>query len=344
MFLLFAGVLFIIISCKTNDRKRDAPSVEHIDVNLTLIRYDQLLSKIDTNNVAEEYKVLSGRYEDFTNLYFKQLTGMYREDQDSFELNINYFLTDSRIRKLMELINDEFHDFHLEEASLKRGCQYLNYYFPAYSTPKFYTMFSEYGYQTIIFSDKESDAIGIGLDFYLGSGFDYKSIDPSNPAFSDYLTRSYNRDHIVKNAFDILVEDLVGATPGNRFIDLMIHNGKKLFLLEKLLPHVSDTIILGYSSEQLDWVRRNELQVWNFFMEKDIMYQSKQSEILKYLNPSPQSPGMPVEAPGMTGNYLGLQIVKSFIVKNPEMSLQELIEFKDAQKLMELSKYKPRRR
>ena len=51
---------------------------------------------------------------------------------------------------------------------------------------------------------------------------------------------------------------------------------------------------------------------------------------------------MPAGAPGRTANYMGWQIVKKYMNRNPETTMQDLIAYTDAQKLLEESKYKPR--
>jgi hypothetical protein len=51
---------------------------------------------------------------------------------------------------------------------------------------------------------------------------------------------------------------------------------------------------------------------------------------------------MPEEAPGRTANWIGWQIVKSFMARQPETTMEELIALKDAQQLLDLARYKPR--
>jgi hypothetical protein len=179
---------------------------------------------------------------------------------------------------------------------------------------------------------------------FLGNNFDYKNIDPTNPAFSEYLSRSYNKDHIVKKSLDILMEDIMGQPSGKRFLDLIIHKGKQLYIAQHILPTASDTVVFEFSEKQWTWLNDNELEIWSFFLEKNLLYETNHLKINKYVNNSPNSPGMPAEAPGRTACYIGYQIVKAFMNKKPEMTLIDLIQYSDAQKLMEISKYKPNRR
>jgi uncharacterized protein YjaZ len=52
---------------------------------------------------------------------------------------------------------------------------------------------------------------------------------------------------------------------------------------------------------------------------------------------------MPQEAPGETGNYIGWQIVKQFMKRNPTTSMSQLLAIGDAQQILDRAKYKPAR-
>jgi len=83
--------------------------------------------------------------------------------------------------------------------------------------------------------------------------------------------------------------------------------------------------------------------MWSFFLEKDLIYETSTSKTFKYINQSPSSPGMPAEAPGRTGVYIGFKIVERYMQKNPNISLEKLLlEEDDYQKM--IKKYKPPRK
>ena len=347
-FFLFFFVVVCLFgqSCDNSQEvKRRAPDVSDIDVEAEIVRFDRALFDLDTLNIGQGLIELEQNYPEFSQLYFgPQLTGFKKPDKDSFQNTVANFLKDPNIQKLQGDIENTFGDLNAVSKDLTQAVKYLKYYFPDFKTPVFYTLNSEYGFQSFIFNEKNRDGIGIGLDMFLGKSLDYKSIDPRNPSFSDYLVASYNEDYIVRKSMAVVAQELLGDRPGKRFIDQMIYNGKKLYLLEHLLPSSHDTIITEFSQAQLNWLNSNQMEIWSFFLDKNIMYETNFFEINKYLNPSPHSPGMPKEAPGNSANFMGLQIVKSFMKQNPEMNLQELIAFRDAQKLLELAKFKPKRR
>ena len=51
--------------------------------------------------------------------------------------------------------------------------------------------------------------------------------------------------------------------------------------------------------------------------------------------------GFPDGSPGRIGHWLGWQIVKAYMEKNPTISIEKLMTHNNAQKLLNESKYKP---
>ena len=63
--------------------------------------------------------------------------------------------------------------------------------------------------------------------------------------------------------------------------------------------------------------------------------------ISKYLNPAPYSKGMPIESPGQVAVWVGWNIVNEFMSKNQDVTISELFQIKEAQYILNQSKYKP---
>ena len=140
-----------------------------------------------------------------------------------------------------------------------------------------------------------------------------------------------------------LIEDMLGAPYGNRLIDMMIYNGKKLYIQDLLMPLTPDSIKLEVTAAQAQWLEGNQLEMWAFFLSENLLYASDWAQIRKFVEYSPHSPGMPEEAPGRTANWIGLQIVKAYMEEFPETNPEQLLELRDAQDFLTKSKYKPRR-
>ncbi len=336
-FVLLVSLFFM--GCVSNS-DNNIPDVSNIKIDFDIHRFDHELKSLDSLKMLDQIQALKAKYPAFANLYFNSI---YPIDLQDAELLSNT-LKGEFFNYLLDTTSTVFGEMADIKKDLHEAYQFLKYYFPNSDIPDVYCLVSEFGYQRFIFSDEnEKDALGIGLDLFMGSDFPYKEIDPSNPAFSDYLTRSFNKEHLVKKSIETILEDKLGPAPGNRMLDIMIHNGKKLYFLDKILPSTPDSIILEYTTEQTDWVSENELEMWAFFFREDLFYESNTMKIGKYLNPSPNSPKMPDNAPGMTGNYLGWKIVEAYMNRFPQTSINDLIIEKDAQKILDQSKFKPRK-
>ncbi|HMV22782.1 MAG TPA: hypothetical protein PKA71_00510, partial [Saprospiraceae bacterium] len=76
---------------------------------------------------------------------------------------------------------------------------------------------------------------------------------------------------------------------------------------------------------------------------ENLLYNEDYQKIRKYIEYSPNAPGMPAEAPGKTANWIGERIIAAYMKNNPGMTMDGLLRQNDAQKILEMSKYKPRR-
>ena len=346
VYLLSLGfVLIFAASC--TDNERPAPDVSHIDVETKVIRTENNIAKVDTSqaNILQELRLQDSSFYD---LYFSRVLGvpvhaMTIADQNKF---IKGFIADERIGRITQEVDSLFGDFSDMEKEFQQAFKYMKYYFPEKNIPNIYTFISEYSLQRFIFEDDQGDAISIGLDMFLGENYPYNEYVVNNTSFSAYLTRTYNKEHLVKNSIEVMVEDWLGVVPrGETLLDKMIYHGKKLYIVEQLVPQVSNEVIMGYTPEQMTWCEDNEQEMWAYFFKEELFYSTDINKISKLVNPSPQSSGMPPEAPGRTANYMGWQIIKAFMKRN-DYSLDKLLTLNDysSQKILEESRFKPKRR
>jgi len=113
-------------------------------------------------------------------------------------------------------------------------------------------------------------------------------------------------------------------------------------LLDHLLPYTQDSLKLGFTSAQTNWCQGNEFAMWAFFLKEELLYSNDHKKFKSLVSDSPYATGMPEEAPGKAGNWMGWQIVKSYMARFPETSLQELIDLKDSADFLNKSRYKPK--
>lgn len=343
-FILIKLVLltFFMFSCQS-EQKDPIPDVSNIEVKPEIIRYDKALFSIDTSNFEAGFEKLKSAYPDFSQVYIKNV--MAASDTaiapEGVEKYLHGFVSARVVRKLYDTCQVVFKDFKPIEKQYHDAFQFIKYYFPQRRLPSITTFISEYSYAVFIYGKGD---LGVGLDFFLGADYPYASIGYENPNFSNYLTRTYNRDHLVSKSLMALVDDWVGPSPPReRLLDHMIHNGKKLFILKKIMPNTPDSVIFEYTKAQMNWLGKNEFNMWAFFTSENLLYSEDYQKIRKYVEYSPNAPGMPKEAPGKTANWIGERIVADYMRMNSQMSFDALIKQNDVQRILQESKYRPKR-
>jgi uncharacterized protein YjaZ len=83
--------------------------------------------------------------------------------------------------------------------------------------------------------------------------------------------------------------------------------------------------------------------VWARLLNEKLLYSADFEKIRKLITPSPNAPVVFQEAPGEIGNWVGWQIVKAYMRRNPNTTMEQLFKMQDAQKFLEQAKYKPKR-
>lgn len=339
---LFAAVTLTLafFGCQPDD-KRQVPDVSGIEVDVNIRRFEQDLFQADTVQMAATLDSLEQAYPEFSAIFFDQIMGLNdpRIVSQGSAPFMKGFVQHPPVRQLYDSIQYHYGDMRDVEADFEQAFRYFRHYFPEQPTPTVTTFLSEYAIAAFVYGEND---LAIALDYFLGKDYPYQQISPSDPAFSGYMVRTFNREHLVPKAVQALIGGLVQEPRQRRLIDLMVNNGKKLYVLDQLLPYTSDSIKLEVTAAQAEWLEDNELEMWAYFLKEELLYSEDWQEIRKFVDYSPHSPGMPPEAPGRTANFMGWQIIKAYMKRNPETTLPELLDMQDAQKLMEASRYKPR--
>ena len=346
-FRYFVGaftLLLINLSCQ-QDKGKNIPDVAHFADVPEWVHFEDVLCPTDGKTDTGIMEQVKKEHPAFWDLFFTQVVplvdeGMPIAGQDSA---IRQFISDDRVRWLCDTTAQILGDWSGLKASVDQAFRYHQHYFPEKDLPRIYSLISEFGYLPFIFEDSDGrNGLGVSLEMFLGEDFPYRRYLGLNPAFSAYMTRTYNKDHFAMRILEVLVDDYCGFPPGERLIDHMIYNGKKKYILSSLLPAVPDSVIMTFSQEQLDWCLENERNIWAHFLQNDLLYNQDRLSINKLITPGPNAPGMPPEAPGNTATWIGWRIVSDYMKRYPETSLSGLIYLNDAQSILEKSKYKPR--
>ncbi|NND05688.1 MAG: hypothetical protein HKN87_04850 [Saprospiraceae bacterium] len=321
----------LLLACE-NPQK--APDVSHIEVSSKIVRFEQELFSLDTNQLGVSLDRLMQDHPGFSDVFFYQIIAD-PQNRDEVEEVVSWFLGDSLIEDMARRVGEEFGDFAPQAKSLKSALQYFAYYFPDKAIPDIYTCIS--GFEVGAFSIGD-ELLGAGLEFYLGA--DYPHYDPN--LFPVYIQQTMKPEFLVAKTIHALIANHMSDLPGTRLIDYMVKNGAELYIKEKLLPEEDPEIIHEFTEKQMAWVKENEAAIWAFLLEQELLYSIEYRKFQKLITPSPNVPNMPPEAPGRAGNWVGYRIVKAYMQTNQDQTLEDLLQIEDAQQILAESKYKPR--
>lgn len=313
----FLPILFIIlfISC-ADDQAKD--EIEAVEVNLEVKRFDRAFAEAN----PEDLPKLKSEYSFLFPTQF----------QDSIWIDK---MKDTLQMEIQEEVFKKFPDFENQKSEIEYFYKHLKYYFPQFEIPTIITLAEEVDYKNkVILAD---DYLLISLDNYLGKEHHfYKGI-------YTYVADLQDEDYLLADIAEMYARQINNKKQGRSFLATMVFYGKMRYIMQQLLPFQNSHLHLHYSEEELDWAKRNETQIWEYFIEKDLLYSTDQNLAERFINIAPYSKfylELDAESPPRLGQYIGLRIVQDFMQKNPNVNFEELLKLKE-ENVFKQSAYKP---
>ncbi len=337
-YILWGILILNLIFFACNRQKSTKPVVNKSEVkeiqksiDIKIKRYEQALNNIPKDSLEAGLKALQSDY------YF--FVGNNPDAPDNVQQIRNY-LNDKIIKQLYTEVQKQYPDLSDIEKGFNDAFSLLKYYFPDATIPQIYTAITGLYYEMpIMFYDS---TLVIALDMYLGKKYKlYKQLGPSVPQF---IIQRFSKEYILPDCFQeisykyINHKDIQGT-----LLDEMILEGKRLLFAESVLPNAPDSIIYPYPQEKIQWAINNEASIWGYLIEKNYLYSKDNTVIRKLINEAPFTSLFGNQSPGKVGVWVGWQICRSWIQKNPDRPLKDLMNELDTQKILTESKYKPKK-
>lgn len=327
------GVICLVISACTSQRSYFPRNMEeqHVDI----VRFDRALMNVSCDSSLQDVRYLYDEYESFMPVFAENILGISAEDTFYLAEALPQFLNDTlygfaetnaEVRKQYEQIDDL--QKQLDEAFTR-----IHFLYSDLPLPTIYFFISGFN-ASILFME---DDLAVGTDMYLGEDWKYY-----NRVVYEYQKHNMRKECIpidVVSAY--LFRNLPYTSTKNRLLENMIYRGKIMYLLAQLLPDYPDYEIMGYTQDQWEWCKDNELAIWNTIMDKRDLFKTESMVLTSYLNDGPFTSEISQKSPGRVGTWIGWQITQSYMEHNQDVTLQQLIENGDAQMILENSFYKP---
>lgn len=311
--------IFLIVIVWSCDKKgKIAEAIAKIPIALEVERFDQKFANTSLEGLSElksEYPFL------FPKKYADSIWWMKVNDTIQQEIN--------------RAVDTTFGDFSKEYDALYKLLQHLNFYFPEVGLPtRVITITSDVNYKhSVILTD---ELLLLSLDTYLGADHEFYI------GIQEYIRKNFRKEQLMPAIVNAYGNRMIDNRSNRTFLEHMVHYGKITYLKEVLLPAFEAAELMGYTPDEHAWTQENEVPIWRYFIEKELLYDTNQQLLARFLHPAPFSKfylALDNQSPGRIGQYIGWQIVRAYM-KNNEVSLQQLLKT-DAETIFKASKYKP---
>jgi len=334
--ILISISVLLISSCKQGPQ---APSVDHIPMELSFHRFDQTLFALDTQQVEKSLNQLEKEFPGFYYDYMNYILGTSGNPSDTTTQRASALFLQT-YRSVYDSLQPGFENIESLKKEIKKAHQYLSYYFAGFKPgPIWFYMgpFDAPGVAVL------KEGVAIGIHQYAGRNFfAYQNPDIQN-LYPTYISRRFEPAYIVPNLVKAITEDLFpDQSSGKPLIDQMIEKGKYWYLSRLILPTSADSLITGFTTAQLEWCAESEGLIWTHLIRSDELQTLSPVLIQNYLGEAPFTQGLSQEySPGNIGQWIGWRIVETYVNKNPDITPVQLMQ-KSAAEILEKAKYKPR--
>lgn len=314
------------------------PECQDIDVSKTVVKLQitRLEDELMQLKSVEEAEAFLTKYPKLAKEFFLA----ERFPKGKVAKNLFMLAKDTAIGTMYRQTKSQYKDISDLKEQFENAFAHIKHYYPEFYVPKVYTAITGLGIETFV----SDSIIVLSLDFFLGPKAKYKPRDHTGQPFPEYILRRYRREFIAPacmlyisnkyNKVDILDNTLLAE---------MIYFGKAYHFVKKMMPCIQDSLIIGYTSEQMKGIQTHESIIWGHIVERKALYETSHFIKNKYTGERPYTAEIGPKCPGKIGTWLGWRIIDEYMERNSDVTLQKLMENKDSKKIFNESKYKPKK-
>jgi len=336
--LIYISFLLCLVFTACNRNKK--VDVSNIPVDVKIERFDQDFDLLRTKPLTPQIAMLQNKYGVFYQDFIERIIKIGSTADTNYYKNLHDVFAGKAYADLKHDVDAAYPNTDKQDAELTDAFRRIKYYYPQKKLPKVYAYISGFQAQTSI----GDGYFAIGLDLFLGA--DSRFYPALIESFPHYISRRFTPDNITPRVMEgIAREDMFPENDqDNSLLSKMIYNGKILYFMDKTMPDVPDSTKIGYTAQQIKWCENFKANIWGYFLEENLLYETDFQKIQKYLNEAPFTPGLGDKndsAPKLAV-WTGWQIVKQYMDKHPNVTLPQLMADRDAQKILNESKYRPK--
>jgi hypothetical protein len=322
-------LVLLMVSCKRKNTLFTVDERKLPEVNLIFKDYASALFSADTVRFAEYLKQIQPDFLPFLNANLDDTSGIRK---------LKAFISDTLAKRMFARTQEVFGQDKDWKPSLESSFRRFKHFFPAVPTPLIYTFVSNVQPEQAVMAGPVE--LLIALDCFLGK---------DEPAYarlgipryiSGRMTPAHIGPAVWTSMYEAHIENRVLRT---RVLDEMIASGRKYLFLEAMMPNIPNHVLFGVEAGKMSWLEQNEAEIWTTLISEGLLYSSEPLIFRKLFADGPFTADFSYDSPARIGEWVGWQIMRSYAQQNPEKSLQALLTDGDAQTILALSRYKPRR-
>jgi hypothetical protein len=279
---------------------------------------------------------LQGKLQSVSGEYSTELLNIQPNNPDFMQM-LSGFVQDPTMREVYRLVDSVFGDMQEESEELGKALKRAQELSPTLRYDKVYTFVSGmFDYDMRVGCN--SHELVISLDQYIlpyTEKFNYFN----SPLF---LVQQSRRQYLVTDCMEAIGRKHI-AIPQDKemsLLDYVVAEGKAIYCAEHTLPGTPDSILMRYSKPQIEWIQKNETNVWSYLLQKKVLYDNDYMRFHNLIDDAPKTNAFRDSSP-RTPYYIGWKIVSRY-VENTGVSMDELFEETDAQKILSKSNYRPK--
>ncbi len=328
--VVFLLLIFSLAACKNDVEEKCAfiPDTKNITIDLKIEHLEDSLPAITSKQELVNFLSHHITLRDF-------VFSRSAYPSDSVFINELYVrFSNPHIDTLLLETKKIFGDGAYLENEFRSAFTTLKYYYPDFQIPKIQLVIT--GLETDLFVS--DSLIVVGLDYYLGKGSRYP------PNMYEYMLRRYQKNFIVPS-----VMLLYGIDSRYNDTDLsdrtmladMITYGKAYYFAKHMMPCTPDSVLIGYTAEEIAGARANQDMIWKRLIEDEAFYSTDGKVKQRYIGERPKTFEVGDQAPGRIGTWVGWQIVNNYAARKSELTFTEVMMQKDAKLIFNESRYRP---
>ncbi len=328
---IFLSTLVILSSC-TESRK--APDVSNVSVEFKLIPFYKDLKAIPPDSVEQYLPALKKKYGKYLEAISVRVLHIGSPEDKNYPQQLKAFLEYDANKDVFRKIDSLFPDINVLKPEIEQAFKYCKHYFPEKNCPDVYFHISGFNQSIVV----DSAWLSVSLEKYLGA----------DCIFYEWLGEyKYIRRQMIPEK---IVPDIMKAIAMTEFpfnakkyslLNNMVYQGKVLYFVKQTCPDIADTLLFDFTEKQLKWTEQFQSDIWSYMIEQKHLFSTDRMVIQKYIGDGPFNSYLGKDSPGKIGAYLGYEIVDKYMTKHDNVTLKELMEDNNGQRILSQSGFNP---